>query len=369
MRKRSLLALALCLALLTACSPKEPDPTPTPAPTASPTAEATPTPTPEPTPEPTPTEDEAVRVAMLKGPTGLGAAMMMNDSANAAQYDWSPEAQQAKERGVSFDFTVLGDPQEAVAGLSNGTIDIAALPTNLASTLYHKLDGGVQLACINTLGSLYVLENGETVNSLKDLEGKTVYAYGQGANPEYVLNYLLELEGADSAKVDLQWKGSTDEVAALMASGEAQVCMLPVPAATTVLMQNDTVRTAVDLGEVWESAGAEGELTMGCVVVRTEFAQSCPEAVDAFLALYADSIAWMADPANLETAAQLAETYGIVPKAAVAKRAIPDASLCYLDGGDMVEAIQGYYQVLYAADPKSIGGSIPDGAFYYGFES
>ena len=214
-------------------------------------------------------------------------------------------------------------------------------------------------------GVLYVLENGETIRSMKDLEGKTVHAYGQGANPEFVLNYLLGQNEVDAAQVDVQWHASTDEVVALMASGEATVCMLPVPAATTVLIQNDKVRTALDLTEEWKDAEAEGVLTMSCVVAQSEFVKNNPEAVDAFLKELEASITFMADEANREEAARLAEAHGIIPKAAVAKRALPDANLCFVTGEDMVSGIQGYYGVLFAADPASIGGSIPDSGFYY----
>ncbi len=150
-----------------------------------------------------------------------------------------------------------------------------------------------------------------------------------------------------------------------MASGEATVCMLPVPAATTVLIQNDKVRTALDLTEEWKDAEAEGVLTMSCVVAQSEFVKNNPEAVDAFLKELEASITFMADEANREEAARLAEAHGIIPKAAVAKRALPDANLCFVTGEDMVSGIQGYYGVLFAADPASIGGSIPDSGFYY----
>jgi len=291
---------------------------------------------------------------MLKGPTGLGACKLMADAADSG----------------AMEFTVFAEPTEAVAALTKGEVDIAALPTNLASTLYHKLDGGIQLLCLNTYGVLYILENGDTIETMADLEGKTVHAYGQGANPEFVLNYLLEKNEVDPETVDLQWHSSTDEVTALMASGEADVCMLPVPAATAVLMKNEDIRQALDLTEEWDAAGGDGALTMGCVVVRTEYAAAHPEQVDQFLSDYEASIAFMSDPASLtlssnDNPAKLAEEYGIVPNGDVALQAIPAANLCFLTGSDMMDAIQGYYQVLYAADPKSIGGSIPDGAFYY----
>jgi len=293
---------------------------------------------------------------MLKGPTGLGAAQLMDKAAKG-------------ESEGDYSFTVLAEPTEVLARLSNKEVDIAAAPTNLASTIYHKTNGEVQLLALNTRGVLYILENGGTVHSMADLAGKTVYATGQGANPEYILNYLLEQNGLTPGEdVTVEWKAS-DELSALMASGDVSVCMLPVPAATSVLLQNKDVRKAVSLSEAWEESGADGALTMGCVVVRAEFAQTHPEEVNKFLEEYEASIAFMSDDDHADEAAALAETYGIVPKAAVAKAALPDANLIFEDGDDMAAEIQGYYQVLYSADPSSIGGSIPDGAFYYDADS
>jgi len=209
---------------------------------------------------------------------------------------------------------------------------------------------------------LHILENGDTVNSLADLSGKTLYAINQGTNTEYVLDYLLTQNGLDPDKdVDIQWKTS-EEVTSLMASGEIDLCMLPVPAATTVLMQNSDVRDAVDLSDAWTESGAAGTFTMGCVVVRTEFAQENPEAVKAFLTEYEASINYIKD--NPEEGAKLIEQYGIVPKAAIAQAAIPQANMIFTAGEDM-KSISNYYEVLFAADPASIGGSIPDDAFYY----
>lgn len=342
MKMKRWIALTLGLSLLAGCTPK-----PQPAPAATPTPAAEPTLTPAP-------ETAAVHIAMLKGPTGLGAAKLMEEAELGTL-----------SGGKEYDFLLCGDPSEAVALLTKGEVDIAALPTNLASTLYHKTDGDVQLLALNTFGVLYILENGEEIQSMADLEGRTVHAYGQGANPEFVLNYLLEKSGVERSSVDVQWHPSTDEVSTLMAAGEGDVCMLPVPAATAVLMQNENVRQALDLTEEWGKAGGDGVLTMGCVVARAGFVREHPEAVEDFLAEYEGSISYMTGPANLSDAAHLAEKQGIVPKAAVAEKAIPAANLCFVTGDDMMDGIQGYYQVLFQADPASIGGSIPDGAFYY----
>ena len=207
-----------------------------------------------------------------------------------------------------------------------------------------------------------IRDSGDTVNSLADLSGKTLYAINQGTNTEYVLDYLLTQNGLDpDTDVDIQWKTS-EEVTSLMASGEIDLCMLPVPAATTVLMQNSDVRDAIDLSDAWTESGATGTFTMGCVVVRTEFAQEHPEAVKAFLNEYEASINYIKD--NPEEGAKLIEQYGIVPKAAIAQAAIPQANMIFVAGADM-KSISSYYEVLFAADPQSIGGSIPDDGFYY----
>ena len=264
---------------------------------------------------------------------------------------------------LRYEVTLGSDPaNDIVPRLTNGELDIAAIPTNLAATLYNRTDGGIKLLALNTLGVLHILENGDTVNSLADLEGRTLYATGQGSNPEYVLNYLLEANGLDpAADVDIQWLAS-EELTARMASGDIDLCMLPVPAATTVMMQNSDVRDAIDLNDAWTESGAQGTFTMGCLVARTEWLEGNSELVPGILEEYAASIDYA--NSNPEEAAALIEQYGIVPKAAVAQAAIPQANMVCVTGEDM-KGIADYYQVLFDADPTSIGGAIPGEDFYY----
>ena len=293
----------------------------------------------------------------------MGAAKMISDS--DAAYAQIEDGTYDPSNGVleHYEVTLGSDPaNDIVPRLTNGELDIAAIPTNLAATLYNRTDGGIKLLALNTLGVLHILENGDTVNSLADLEGRTLYATGQGSNPEYVLNYLLEANGLDpAADVDIQWLAS-EELTARMASGDIDLCMLPVPAATTVMMQNSDVRDAIDLNDAWTESGAQGTFTMGCLVARTEWLEGNSELVPGILEEYAASI----DYANSspEEAAALIEQYGIVPKAAVAQAAIPQANMVCITGEDM-KGIADYYQVLFDADPTSIGGAIPGEDFYY----
>ena len=343
MKKLFSLTLALALALgLTACGPKEAPEESTPPAETTPVAESQ-------VPETPAQEGADINLGLLNGPTGMGAAKLLSEN----------------DAGLTvnhYTVTLGSDPaNDILPKLNNGELDIAALPTNVAANLYNKT-GKVQLLALNTLGVLHILENGNTVNSLADLNGKTLYAINQGTNTEYVLDYLLTQNGLDpDADVDIQWKTS-EEVTSLMASGEIDLCMLPVPAATTVLMQNSDVRDAIDLSDAWTQSGANGTFTMGCVVVRTQFAQENPQAVQDFLAEYEASINYIKD--NPEEGAALIEQYGIVPKAAIAQAAIPQANMIFTAGEEM-KSISSYYEVLFAADPASIGGSIPDDAFYY----
>lgn len=291
-----------------------------------------------------------VNIAVLSGPTGVGAVGLMeaNDAENAVN---------------SYDFTVAAANDEVVAGVMNGEFDIAAVATNVAANLYNKTDGAVQICALNTYGVLHILEQGESVQEIADLAGRTVYATGQGANPEYVLNYLLAANGLEPGRdVQVEFMDSAALVAQ-MAAGEIDLAMLPMPAAATVTMQNADVRLALDLTEEWNKVTDDGALTMGCLVVRRDFAESNPEAMAVFLREYAESIAAVQD--DVEHAAALCETYGIVPKAAVAKRAIPACNICCVTGGDIRATIEPYYNVLYNANPAAIGGALPEEDFYF----
>ena len=355
---RKLLALTLSLALtagLAACSTQAPAEDTAPPESTAPAAE-TQTPAAE-----TAVPYQTVHLGLLSGPTGMGAAKMLADNDEAyAQVEAG-----TYEGGtlLRYEVTLGSDPaNDIVPRLTNGELDIAAIPTNLAATLYNRTDGGIKLLALNTLGVLHILENGDTVNSLADLEGRTLYTTGQGSNPEYVLNYLLEANGLDpAADVDIQWLAS-EELTARMASGDIDLCMLPVPAATTVMMQNSDVRDAIDLNDAWTESGAQGTFTMGCLVARTEWLEGNSELVPGILEEYAASIDYA--NSNPEEAAALIEQYGIVPKAAVAQAAIPQANMVCVTGEDM-KGIADYYQVLFDADPTSIGGAIPGEDFYY----
>ena len=357
MKKITALLMLLCL-VLSACGSKTPSSsasTPGTVPAASTEAPAS-----VPASEVPASEAAAktvIRLGMLAGPTGMGAAKLLADNAEGRTLN-------------RYENTLFTAPDQITAKLISGELDIAAVPTNLAAVLYQKTNGGVQLLALNTLGVLHLLTaQGETVNSLEDLKGKTVYSSGQAAVPEYVLNYVLDSAGIlDQVKV--VYEAEHDAVVAALAAGKATVAVLPEPKATAALMQVEGLTKTLDLTEEWnkaaEKAGSRSVLSMGCVVVRTDFAKANDAAVKDFLKEYKASIEYMKDPANLDAAASLCEQYGIIPKAPIAKKALPGSNLYYADGAEMKARIAPFYEVLFGFAPASVGGKLPDDGFYYG---
>ena len=282
-----------------------------------------------------------LRIAALKGPTGMGLAYLMQEESSA------------------FSVELLDAPDVVTGKFINGEIDIAAVPVNLAAVLSNKTDGKAVMIAVNTLGVLYILENGETVHSMEDLAGKTLYATGQGSTPQYVLEYLLEQNGLKD-RVTVEYIAEHATLAAMAASGEAPLAMLPEPNVSSVLLKNESARIALDLTSEWDAV-SDAQLLQGCYIVQRSVLESEPEAVRAFLSAAAESAARVNSEA--EAPALIAEL-GIVGSEAIAARAIPNCNIVCLTGEQMQEAAEAMLSVLFAANPKSMGGQLPDASFY-----
>ena len=300
-----------------------------------------------------PAEKVDINLAALSGPTALGMLDLLekNDNGEAAN---------------NYNVTIASAPDEVTGKIISGELDIAAVPTNVAATLYNKTEGQVQIAALNTMGVLYILETGDTIHSVADLAGKTIYSTGQGSTPEYALNLVLEKNGlTPGTDVQVVYKADNTEIAPLLASGEAEVALLPQPFVTSVLAQNQNVRVALDMTEEWDKAvNGESGLTMGCVVVRNDFAEQNKEALDRFLDEYKQSVETVTSEEGLAHAAELAEKYNIV-KAAVAEKAIPECNIVFVEGDEMQKIAGGFLQVLFDANPQAVGGQLPNDDFYY----
>ena len=291
-----------------------------------------------------------ISVACIKGPTGFGMAKLMEDSANKRHKD-------------NYTFTVASSADEISGKIVTGEINIASVPTNLAAKLYAKTGGKITLLAVNTLGTLYMLEDGNTVKSFADLKGKTVYSIGEGSNPEYILKYLLTKNGLEPQKdVNIVFAATNDELISYIVSGKAKIAMVPEPAATTVLTKKDTLRKAISINDEWQKATGD-KLMMGCVIALKSFVDSHPQQIGEFLNVYEESVNYAINSA--EDAAPLCEKYEIVPKAAIAQKAIPDSNLTFIYGSDSKRDLADYFKVLFDFDKTSVGGSLPNDDFYF----
>lgn len=300
---------------------------------------------------PTKTDElKEANVYVLSGPTGIGAANL-KDKADK------------NETEGKYNVTVVAQPTEVVAKISKGEADIAAIATNLASNIYNKTNGNVTVLAVNTLGVLNVVTpKGVEVNSLADLKGKKVYTTGQGSNPEYIINYLLKENGLAN-DVTLEFKAEGTELLGVWATDPEAIIISPQPVATTLTIQNKGAKIAIDLTDEWDKLNTDSALMMGCVVVRNDFLKENKATVEKFLEEYEASIKKAND--DLDTTATLCETYGIVAKAAIAKKAIPNCNLCFIKGSEMKTKLSGYLKVLFDADKTSVGGTLPADGFYY----
>lgn len=287
-----------------------------------------------------------VRVGSLKGPTSMGLVHLMEE---------------AKENG-EYTFEMATAADELTAKFTSGDIDIALVPANMASVLYNKTKGNIQVIDVNTLGVIYMVTADDSVSGIADLKGRTVYSTGKGQTPESVLNYLLEANGLSDTDVKVEYKAEAAEVVSTLVQDEKAIGILPQPFATVACKQNENLKEVCDLTEEWDKTD-KGTLVTGVTIAKKDYAEANPDAVEKFLEAHEDSIEFSNE--NTAEAAELVAAAGIVEKAPIAEAALPKCNITYLDGEEMKEAISGYLEVLFEQNPEFVGGSLPSDDFYY----
>ena len=297
-------------------------------------------------------ENVAIRLGGLKGPTSMGMVKMLEDAA----------AGNAKNE---IEFTIAPTGDELVPKIIQGERDILAVPSNLGAVLYHNQDapGMVKMLAANMLGAIYVLEVGETVNSIEDLAGQTIYTVGKGSTPEYLLGYLLSEHGlAIDKDVTVEFRNDPTEILGYLASGQATIAMLPQPFVTIAMGQVEGLRIALDMNAEWDALDNGSKLITAGLIARTDFVEAHPQQVADFLDDLAASTDWT--NANVEEAAALITKYTEIPTP-VAQASLPQCNVVCITGEEMKKSTEAYFQVLFDQNPESIGGAMPGDDFYY----
>lgn len=295
---------------------------------------------------------ESLHIGSLKGPTTMGLVSLMD------------KASKGESEGT-YEFTMVTDASELAAQIVSGDLDIALVPANMAGILYQKTNQGVEVIDINTLGVLYIVSSDDSIQSISDLKGKTLYMTGKGTTPDYVLQYLLSANDMTSDDLTIEYKSEAAEVAAVLKENADAIGLLPQPFVTVAMAQNENLKMVLNLTEEWDKTQPENGSTLvtGVTVCRKEVIEENSDAVDTFLKEHEESAAFA--NANVEETAQLIADAGIIEKAPVAVKAIPYCSITYIDGEDMQTKLSGYLHVLFEQEPSSIGGQLPDEGFYY----
>ena len=291
---------------------------------------------------------EGLRVAALKGPTAMGMVKMMSD-----------------DGGSNYAFGIHAAADEITPKLVQGELDVAALPANLAAVLYQRTKGELQVLAVNTLGVLYIAERGDSIHSVADLKGRTIYSAGKGSTPEYALNYILRQNGLEpGVDLTIEYKSEHAECLSALMGNESACAMLPQPFLTVAMTKATDMRMALDLTQEWDALQAEGGSAMitGVVVARRAAVEENAAAIDMFLADYAESVSYT--NADVLGAAALIGEYDIVT-AEVAEAALPACNIVCITGEEMQQKLSGYLEVLFEQDPESVGGALPDAQFYY----
>ncbi len=297
-----------------------------------------------------------LRIGSLKGPTSMGLVSLM-------------DKEEKGEAEGSYEFTMVTDASELVAKMVAGDLDIALVPANMASILYQKTNQGVNVLNINTLGVLYIVAADDSITGISDLAGKTVYMTGKGTTPDYVFQYLLSANGMSADDLTIEYKSEATEVAAVLKEQADAIGLLPQPFVTVAMAQNESLKIVLDLTAEWDKVNTDsadgGSLVTGVTVARSELLadETTAAAVQLFMDEHAQSAAFTGE--DTAAAAELVAKYGIIEKAPVAQKALPYCSIVCIEGDELKEMLSGYLNVLYEQDPTSVGGQLPDDAFYY----
>ncbi|HOT22016.1 MAG TPA: ABC transporter substrate-binding protein [Sedimentibacter sp.] len=340
MKKTSFLLVVLFVLIFTAGCNNEPAETPTP----DENAEETPMPE-----EPADVKPVNVTIAGLKGPTSIGMIKMIDEKA-------------LKSDKYNVEYIQESAPDSLTGKIINGDIQISSVPINLASVLYNKTQGKVQLLAVNTIGNLYIVGT-EDISSVSQLEGKTLGMSAKGSTPDFAMNYILKQAGLEG-KTELNYALDHATLAQSVIAEDTRVALLPQPFVTQTTLKNSNVKMLIDLNEAWNDAtGGESELFTGCIIINKEFAKNNPEFVDEFLKQYENSVNWVLE--NQKEASVLTAKHEIMPDAVLVEKALPYCGITFRKAAEAKESLNNFYQILFDSNPASVGGSMPDDEFYF----
>lgn len=290
---------------------------------------------------------ETVNVAVLNGPTGMGAVQLtdMTDKYNVETYE---------------------APTDIAPKLISGEVDVAALPSNMAAVLFNKTEGKIVAVTPLALGVLYIVGNDTDIDSLEDLNGRTVLSSGQGGTPEYALQKVLDNAGLTMGEdVTVEWLASHADVNQKLLAEPGTIAMVPEPFVSAATAGSENVKVLFDMNELWKDATGQ-DFPMGVLVATKDFADSRSADLEVLLGDLKASVDFVNE--DSDEAAQLIVDKGFLGDAAMAKKAIPGCSLVCFTGDDQaagIEMLKVFNKTMFEINPQAVGGKLPGDELYY----
>ena len=141
------------------------------------------------------------------------------------------------------------DPVNGAQGVKTALVgndyDIVIAPLNLGAQLYSKNNSVYELDSVIALGNTYIVSKaGTKLDSLEDLQGKTILAYSQNGTPDIVLRYVL---GANQIEATIEYQQSLTEVVPLFVQGSYDYILAAEPVITNLQVKKNIQLNIINL--------------------------------------------------------------------------------------------------------------------------
>ena len=195
-----------------------------------------------------------VRMAVMQGPSGFGTVALGRDGGRI-------------DATTVVDVAVYPSPNEVIARLANGELDVAALPTNVAANLHAK-GVKVKVAAITGEGMLMFLTTDPTIDELADLANRKISIPGAGGTPDQMTRILTTALGYVRSRCRADSVSPVPRSSHRCSSREGDLAVLPEPF-VTMAVGSGKGHELLDVQALWSALTGTGNYPMTVIGVWT----------------------------------------------------------------------------------------------------
>lgn len=246
----------------------------------------------------------------------------------------------------------LVDAEAIPSVLTKGEKDLVIAPINAGAKLYKAGKSKYQLAAVVTWGNLAFASQKENF-TINDIDGSDLILFGEGTINASIANYVLAQKNITPASVT--YKGSAAETQAELTKNANAIVLSAEPAITAAKLQKPAI-TSIDVQTLYkEISGKSGYTQAGLFINPNSNKEKVNEFINQFKSSALDT------KNDLDKVAKICVDLKILPKEAVAKKAIPLCNINFVKAVDAKSEIEATAQI----DMSQFGGALPADDFYY----